>query len=150
MANGDLLTADYQFQLHNTLYGRGNNGVYLENGKNPIEGLGVPEAKIQDVEYWGRDGSYANPDYLQLRLITISAMVKGTSIASMMTSFKSLTQSWIPLTADTDLAFQLPGWNKFMVNGRPRGLKADLTNANRGVVRVLMRFDCPDPTITYL
>jgi hypothetical protein len=150
MANGDLLTADYQFQLHNTLYGRGNNGVYLESGKNPIDGLGVPDAKIQDVEFWGRDGSYANPDYLSLRLITITAMVKGATASAGMTSLKSLTQSWIPLTADTDLAFQLPGWGKFYVNGRPRGLKSDLTLMHRGIVRVLLRFDCPTPTITYI
>jgi hypothetical protein len=149
MSNGNLLTADFQFQLHNTLYGRGNGGVYLEAHKNAIEGLGVPDAKSQDVAYTRADGSYANPDYLTMRLITISALVKGPDATTMMGSYKSLTQAWVPQTADTDLAFQLPGF-KFYVNGRPRGLKADITNMRYGVVSVLLRFDCPDPTMTFI
>lgn len=148
-APGDLLTANYQFQLHETLYGTGSNGVRIENHQ-PIEGLGVPDAKSQDVEYAGRDGSYGNPDYLSVRMITIPIVMKSASASTTMTNFKGLTQSWVPLTADTDLAFQLPGWGKFYINGRPRGAKADLTLVNRAVVRVLLRFDCPNPAITYL
>lgn len=149
MANGDLLTADFQFQLHNTLYGRGNGGVYLEYGQT-IEGLGVPDAKTQDVNFTGRDGAYANPDYMSVRLITIPILVKGTTESAAMTSLKALSLAWIPYGADTDLAFQLPGWGKFMVNGRPRGAKFDLTRLRGGVIHALLRFDCPTPTITYL
>ncbi len=150
MANGDLLTADWQFQLHNTLYGRGNNGVYLEANHNAVEGLGVPDVKTQDVPYTRQAGSYANPDYLGMRLLTITAMVKGADTTTMMTSFKALTLAWVPVAADTDLAFKMPAWNTFYVNGRPRGLKADMTQARQNVIHVMLRFDCPDPTITYV
>lgn len=148
MSNGDLITLDYQFQLHNTLYGRGQNGVYLDN--KTIEGFGIPDAKTQDVNFTGRDGSYGNPDYVSVRQITIPAMVKATTEATAMTSLKALSLIWVPQTADTDLAFKLPGWGKFYVNGRPRGAKFDLALERRGVIRVLLRFDALDPTITYL
>jgi hypothetical protein len=150
MSAGDQLTTDYQFQLHTTLYGRGTNGVWIEMGKS-VEGLGVPDVKTQDVEYARQDGSYANPDYLQVRQITIPCVMRITStVAAVMTNLKALTLAWVPVAADTDLAFQLPGWNKFYVNGRPRGAKVDLTDVQFGAVRVLLRFDCPDPTINYL
>jgi hypothetical protein len=138
MANGNLITLDYEFQLHDTLYGQGQNGVSLEGGKSPIEGLGVPDAKTQDVVFTRQDGSYANPDYLSVRQLTINCMIRATTEASAMTSLKALSLAWVPQTADLDLAFQLPGWGKFMVNER------------QAVIRVVLRFDCPDPTITYL
>lgn len=154
MPNGDLITADYEFQLHNTLYGRGNNGVYVDGLKSgsaggPIQGLGVPDAKTQDVDYAHQDGSYANPDFLTPRLITISCFVKGASETAAMTSLKALSLAWVPQTADTDLAFRLPGWGVFYVNGRPRGAKFDITHERKGVIQVLLRFDCPNPAITY-
>jgi hypothetical protein len=114
MANGNLITLDYEFQLHDTLYGQGQNGVSLEGGKSPIEGLGVPDAKTQDVVFTRQDGSYANPDYLSVRQLTINCMIRATTEASAMTSLKALSLAWVPQTADLDLAFQLPGWGKFM------------------------------------
>lgn len=148
MAAGDMLTLDYQFQFHTTLYGRANNGVSLDLA-TPIDGLGVPDSKTQDVPYNFGDGSYANPDHLDMRLITIPVVLRGGSTTAM-TNFKALTLAWVPMSADTDLAFQLPGWGKFYVNGRPRGIKADLAVMKFGAVRALLRFDCPNPAITYL
>lgn len=148
MPDGNLITQNYQFQLHNTLYGCGSNGVSIEYGKT-IEGLGVPDAKTADVDYARAAGVYANPDYLPIRLITIPVIMKGTETA-VMTNLKALSLAWIPLTTDTDLAFKLPGWNLFEVHGRPRGAKFDLSLERSGAIRVLLRFDCPDPTITYL
>lgn len=145
---GDLLTTNGHFQLGTTLYGLGSNGVSIDNSTT-IDGLGVPDAKTQDVVLNYTDGSYANPDYLTMRLITIPIVMRGLS-ATIMASFKALTLAWVPQIADIDLAFQLPGWNKFYVLGRPRGAKADLQLMNRGAIRVLLRFDCPNPTITYL
>lgn len=146
---GDLLAANYQWQLHETLYGAGSNSLHWQYGKT-IEGLGVPDAKTQDIVYNLKDGSYANPDYLSVRQILIPAMVRATTETAAMTALKALTLAWVSMTTDTDLAFQLPGWGKFYVNGRPRGAKVDLTNERQGVVWVMLRFDCPNPTITYL
>lgn len=149
MADGNLITLDYQWQLHDTLYGCGANGVSLDNGKS-IDGLGVPDAKTQDVEYFGRDGSKPNPDYLMPRVVTIPAIIKGGTVSTVWTNFMALTVDWVPRTASTELAFQLPGFGKFKINGRPRGAKADLALGNRGVIRVLLRFDALDPTIVDL
>lgn len=152
MSNGNLLTNDYQFQLHNTLYGTGNQGVSIEY-KQTIDGLGNPDAKSQDVIYAGQDGAYANPDYASVRTITIPTILVTTASvtkAQVLTNFKNLQLAWAPVTTDTDLAFQLTGGLKFYVNGRPRGSKADLSLMSNGIIRVLLRFDCPDPTITYL
>lgn len=145
MPAGDMLAGDYQFQLGSTLYGRGSNGVYLDGG-TPLSGLGVPDAKTQDVVLNHANGVFANPDYLQMRSISIPVIIKDTP-SNAFSSFAALIAAWAPLTSDIDLAFQLPGWGKIYVLGRPRGLKDDFKVANRGVIRALLRFDCPDPTI---
>ncbi len=148
MANGDMLAADYEFQLHNTLYGRENNGVSIQYGEQ-VEGVDVPEPKTQDVPFSHSAGVYANPDYADIRVITIPAICRNGSAATVMANYKLLVAAWAPVTADTDLGIQLPGM-KFYVLGRPRGAKADLSQMNLGVVRVLLRFDCPDPTLNFI
>lgn len=145
-APGDLLSRDYQFQLDRDLLGCGSQGVSLDNA-TPISGFGVPDAKTQDVVKNFGDGSYANPDLLSMRLITIPVILRGAP-STCVTNFKTLTGIWVNYSADIDLAFQLPGWGKFYVMGRPRGAKDDFRVLNRGAIRVLLRFDCPNPTIT--
>lgn len=150
MPVGAALTADYQFELNLTgVYGAGTNGVWFDRS-TAVDGLGVPDAKTQDVVWNQKDGSYANPDYVQLRVITIPVVLRGAVPATVLSNAKALMTAWGPVIADVSLAFQLPGWNKFSVNGRPRGAKLDLAEMDRGAVRALLRFDCPDPTITYL
>lgn len=145
-APGDLLTANYQFQLHQDLFGRNNNSVRID-ATTPIEGLGVPEAKTQDVMLWGQDGVYANPDYESMRIITIPALIRATSEGAAFSAFYTLKTKWHIGTGSTDLAIQLPNY-KFYVMGRPRAIKEDLKLQKSGVIRCLLRFDCPDPTIT--
>lgn len=146
----DLLTLDYQWQLEGTLYGCGSNGVSLQDGQS-IDGLGVPDTKTQDVEYFGRDGVKPNPDYQQLRVVTIPAIIRiGTAnanVAAVWTSYTNLCNAWVPVAASVSLAFQLPGFGKFHLNGRPRGVKGDLSRGNRGVIHALLRFDAVDPNM---
>jgi hypothetical protein len=147
---GDLLTLDYQWQLSESLFGAGVSGTHLEYGKS-IAGLGGPTAKTQDVVYNFGDGSYANPDHLQMRVITIPAMVRapGDPYTAISTAVL-LGQEWAPVAADVPLAFQFPGPYKFYVMGRPREAVMDTTDLTKGAVYMLLRFDCPDPTITGL
>lgn len=150
MTVGGSLTADYQFELNLTnVYGRGTLGVWLDRS-TAVDGLGVPDAKTQDVVWNMKDGSYANPDYVQLRVITIPVVLRGSTAGSVLSNVKALASAWAPVISDVSLAFQLPGWNKFWVNGRPRGVKLDLGNMDHAAVRALLRFDCPDPTITFI
>lgn len=149
---GDLLAANYQWQLGDsgTLYGHGSHSTWIEYGKS-VDGLGSPDAKTQDVTFNFGDGSYANPDYLGMRLITIPAMVRapGDPNTAMIEAL-SLGGVWAPVAADVSLAFQTPGPVQFYVMGRPRGAKMDTTHIDLGVIYMLLRFDCPDPTINLL
>lgn len=149
MANGNLLTKDYQWQLGDTLYGCGSNGLSLDmTDSNGLVGLlGVPDAKTQDVVYNFRDGSYPNPDYLQPRVIMIPGIIRETTAALAYNDLNALQAAWQPLSASIDLSFQLPGIGKFKVDGRPRGLKEDLTHSRFGIIRVLLRFDALVPDL---
>lgn len=147
MAAGDLLTDDWQFELYAVLYGRGTDVLIDDPG---VDGLGSPDAKTQDVDLDNADGVFGGPDYLQLRVVTIPVLIAVPSDpAAAMTDLADLRDAWAPVTDDIPLAIQLPG-GKFIVNGRPRSLKPDLTEMSSGMIRALLRFDCPDPTITYL
>lgn len=147
MSNGNLLAADWEFQLHNTLYGRATNGVSLDaTASPPVDGLGVPDTKSQDVESFGQSGAYPNPDYSLPRVITLAVIIRSTA-STAGTTLVALNTAWQPVTSDTDLGIQLPGY-KFYVNGRPRGLKPDMKLHKFGVIRALLRFDCVlDPSI---
>lgn len=150
MADGDNITQDYQFQLHDSIaFGCGGGGISLDLSA-PIEGLGVPDTKTQDVVYNFRDGSYPNPDYLKPRVVTLGCMIRQSSAADAMNDLDAFNAVWVPFAASTELAFQLPGWGLKKVNGRPRGAKADLTLMRYGVIRFLARFDALDPTIVDL
>lgn len=148
MANGDLLVKDWQFQIADTLYGTASNGVSLDLA-HPVTGIGHADAKTQDVVFNFGDGSYGNPDYKNPRLLTIPVIIKQGTAALSMAAFHALLVVWTEQVADIDLAFQFPGW-KFLVNGRPRGVKDDQSQLKYGAIRALLRFDCLDPTITTL
>jgi hypothetical protein len=135
---------DYQFQLGDTLYGTGINSVSMQG----VDGLGDPDVKTQDVVWNFRDGSYANPDYNSVRVITIEAIIRATPIDAM-TALENLTLDWVEQPADILLALQLPGWGVFSVLGRPRGVKADITHVRFGIIHVLLRFDCLNPELTF-
>lgn len=146
--DGDSITKDYQFQIHTSIaYGCGGGDVHLDY-RQPIDGLGVPDTKTQDVVYNFRNGSYANPDYLQGRVLTIPCFIKSASPGAALNALDALSADWQPLAESTELAFQLPGWGLKKVNGRPRGLKADIGLLRSGVIHVLLRFDAvTNPTI---
>lgn len=148
MAVGDLLTADWQWELDSTsLFGTGQNGVWIQLGQS-IEGLGAPDAKTADVPLYGRDGAAGNPDFNDVRIILIPALLRGTPAVTG-ANMKALAALWAPVEVDVTLALQLPGWGQFYVNGRPRGCKPDTADFNRitGLIRTVLRFDCLDPTM---
>lgn len=149
MPAGDLITADFQFEIRTTLYGRTTSVLIDDPG---VGGIGNPDAKTQDVDLPGRDGVYANPDYQQMRAVTIPVLLTSAplSASTVMTTLKALMASWVVSTSDIPLVIQLPGFGKFKVLGRPRSLKPNLTQMSGGLITADLRFDCPDPTITYL
>lgn len=151
-ADGADITADYQFELSTDvpatfLFGAGENNVWLDFVSTaPTNLIGYPDAKTNDVALPGADGAYANPDYQSVRQITLPVIVKDVDTeADLVTAVKALYVAWAPSTVDQQLAFQWPGFGLAWYVGRPRGLATDLSQQRRGLVRVLLRFDCPSP-----
>lgn len=147
MPAGDLVVADFTYEIRTTLFGEGTNyGVDDAN----IDGLGIPPTKTADVELWGDDGSYGSPDYLGVRIILIPLIFEGTpsQVGGWLKTWQTTT--WAPAASDVPLYMQLPGFGKFYVNGRPRGLDADITNLPYGRVTAEATFVALDPTITYV
>lgn len=148
MPAGDLITADFQFELRALLTGAGTD---YEIGPRParIAGFGRAAPKTSDVELDLQAGSYAGPDYAASRLITIPyEIVIPNNAPTAMARFDSLSNAWAESTTDIALYFRLPHWGKRYVMGRPRGLAEDFGDLDVGIVRVLATFFAPDPTIS--
>lgn len=148
MPAGDLVVADYQAELRATLMGASSNYQIAPPG---IAGLGLPPVKSADTELGHADGSVAADDFRGVRVITIPLIIGGDSAISAstaMTRFTTLLTAWAPSTSDIPLYIRLPGWGKFHVNGRPRGLDEDLSQLKNGLINVLATFHALDPTIT--
>jgi hypothetical protein len=110
--------------------------------------LGVPDAKTQDVDYAFRDGSNANPDDTQVRVLTFNVIIRATTATDAMNALRTLETAFATSPVDVPATIQMPGWLVSM-NGRPRGVKADLVHVQFGAIHALCRFDCLDPTLTY-
>ena len=145
MAAGDLVVADWQVELRSTLMGR--TTVYKLVG---LDGLGEPPVRSRDVELFGTDGSYGSPDYRGPRVILVTLQLVQTSSANAFTSLTSLRTAWAPSTTDIPLYFRVPGWGKVHVDGRPRGLEAelDVRRVAANNITCIGEFHALTPTIT--
>lgn len=126
-----------------TIYG-------IEMGAGGITGLGVPRVKTTDLSYTDRDGSYGGVDRLDVRVITVPLIIRGATATAAMDGLEAMNTAWAVSAVDIPLYMRLPGFGKFYVNGRPRGLDADLKDMQFGAVHALATFVCPNPTITYV
>lgn len=142
MPAGDLVVADWTGEIRSTL-------LPSFDRNSAILGLGNL-VKNQDVDLTAGAGSYGGTDRAASRIITIPVILKGTA-SSVGSAFKTLNDTtWALSTTDIPLHLQLPGIGKFYVNGRPRGVGEDLSNAGEGLIRCLLTFVALDPTITYV
>lgn len=145
MPAGDLVVADWQAELRSTLMGA--TTVFKIVG---FDGLGEPPVRSRDVELFGQDGSYGSPDYRGPRILLITLHIVQTTSALAFTSLSNLMTAWAPSTTDIPLYFRVPGWGKVHVDGRPRGLEADLDVAKMAahVITCIGEFHALTPTIT--
>jgi len=142
---GALVVADWQVELRDVLTG---NGTPYQLGPKVIQGLDVPEAKTHDTDLGHAAGSYQGRDYTGPRTVLIDYAIDGNSDAAAAgTTFRTLSALWVASTVDLPLYMQVPGFGKIRVNGRPRGLVADLADLSIGFVTALAVFECGDPTI---
>lgn len=148
MAAGDAISGDYQGEIRLLLFGQGT--VYAI-GPRPasIEGLGLPGVKTADLEFAHQDGSYGGQDKRGIRVITIPIVIRQTTAAAAMNSLATLKTAWDVSTSDIPLYLRVPGWGKFHVNGRPRGLEASIPNElkQRFAINCLATFVANTPTI---
>ena len=150
MPPGDLVTVDYTAELRLLLMGFGT--VY-GIGPRPasIEGLGLSSPKTNDLDLAHADGAYAGQDKRSVRVITVPIVIRQTSAALAMTSLTTLQTAWDVSTVDIPLYFRLPGWGKFHVNGRPRGLEVAVPTElkQRFSITCLGTFVCNTPTVFF-
>lgn len=147
MAAGDLITLDWQLELRGLLMGAGTPWRTDQPGWG---GLGHPGVQTADVDLDQAAGVYPGRDYLAARTLTFPLLWRGTP-AEVMDGLTTLLAAWQPsLATDLPLHAQTPGWGRWMVTGRPRGLAEDLSRARVGIGRALATFFCPDPAITFI
>lgn len=145
MPAGDLISADYQLELRATLNGE---GTAYRFGPLGIDGIDVEPPKTQDVPLDGEAGAQTGYDYPDVKVITVDYTLKSTT-AGVGVLYKSLRTLWaIEQDDDIPLHIRLPGLGQFSVMGRPRGLRANLTQQKHGLVTALATFVCGDPTMT--
>lgn len=119
MPAGDLVVADWQGEIRTTLF-----GADLDLGlarQNPVSGLGVPPIKDTDLAWAQKDGSYGGRDFYSPRVVTVAFLLEGAP-ATALASLKTLHTIWAPSSVDITLYLRLPGFGKFYLSGRPRGV----------------------------
>lgn len=147
MPAGDLVVADWQVELRATLMGA--TTIYRLAMGGGFGGLGVPGAKTTDLDLTDRDGAYGGRDRSGVRTITVPLVIRTAVAATALVGLEQMNTTWAPSTIDIPLYGRLPGWGRFSVNGRPRGLDVDLKDMQFGIVRCLATFVALTPTITY-
>lgn len=147
MPAGDLVVADWTYEIRTTLFGDGTN--YKVDDAN-IDGLGVAPVRTADVDLEQADGAYGSPDWYGPRVILIPLIFNGSAsdVGGWLKTWQ--TTIWVKSTTDIPLYMQLPGYGKFYVNGRPRGFDPDVRFLKFGLVTAEATFVALDPTITYV
>lgn len=146
MAAGDLVVANYQLELRATLFGA---STIYQTDPTGWKGLGSPPVKSADTQYDGQDGSAGAPDFLDVRVLTFPFEILGATPDDAFNALQDLSVAWAPARDGVNLPlyFQVPGWGKVFVNGRPRGVDDDAAQAKSSTIHALCRFDALDPTI---
>lgn len=86
-----------------------------------IEGLEeMPMVRTSDLEVSGRHGQIAGVDLLSGRAITVALLVFPGPTATFAQNIEALKAIAVPLGAETDLTFQLPGRLPRTLRARPR------------------------------
>lgn len=144
MAAGDLVVADFQFELRGVLFGP---GTPFKMRRNSWEGMGLPAVKSQDVDLNHHHGSVGGRDFYAPRRLTWALMVRESSQSAAITKANDAMVAFAVSSTDLPLYGQLPGWGRFRVTGRPRGCVMNLSRIALGRVELFATFDALDPTI---
>jgi hypothetical protein len=145
MPAGDLVTGPWQFELNALLLGDGT--PYDIDRRGGVRGLVGSSIDMPETRYAHADGSFLADATEGPRTATFSIEIAGTDEDDAGTKYIALRTAWAKSSTDLPLYFNLPGWGKRYVNGRPVGLTEDLSTADFGLIPVLASFRISDPTI---
>lgn len=145
---GDLIDADYQFQLDDELYGVG--GVPWTNDELPWTGFFGAEVRDQDTALSLVDGDEFATDTNPARLVTMPITTAQAFLTDTeaFAAAEALELAWSASgSEDKELHYQLGGVHYYL-EGRPRGSLIDVALVAQGVVRALVKFKARDLTKT--
>src|ERR1700738_465370 len=141
-----MMLADYQFSFNGVTAGPGTPYRILS-----IDGLRtMPNLVSSDQPRLRRSGVFANGDSLSSRLLTISLMVSGTSVADFETNLTALETALVPVRPGQFAApflFKQPGQNqRRFVAARPRkNASPQMPTYGRLWHKMNLQLVCPDP-----
>lgn len=133
------------------------NGVTIEGMcgdyvllANNISGLGMPEAKVNDLTKADDHGTISGPDFAQSRLLSFPVAFHRDTAREAMVALRALKAAWRPAASDNVLSITIPGIgpsdDTLRFYGRPRSnLETDLHYLPGGIVNVLASFTALDP-----
>lgn len=146
MPAGDLVVADWTLELRATLMGDGTN-YEIDRRRGAIGGLLDSVVKQPESEFAHADGSFAADGFNAARTATFALVVFGATPTAVGDNLETMLTVWGPSTTDLPLYFQVPGFGKRYVNGRPLGLEVDYSTPDFGLIPILASFRITDPTI---
>jgi len=85
----------------------------------PIEGLGLPKLRVNDVDRGHRDGAVAANDYYTTRVVSVPVAVLGADIDDTLALLDDLTDNWAASDVDLDLTIELSATRTMTFTGRP-------------------------------
>lgn len=140
------ITADAQFEIRSTVLGAGSGSVWIDS--NHVEGFGIPAPKSSDVDLWGAPGAAGNPEYDDVRVISIPIKIVASSAAGAITVLQTVWSAWASSPTNISLKVRLGGAT-FTVSGRPRGAtNDDLSMIAQGIITLQLHFVALNPAVT--
>lgn len=147
MPAGDLVVADWTFELRGVLMGDGTN-YEIDRERGAIGGLLGAAPKYAETSYGHARGSFIGESFEAERTATFALAVHGATEIAAGDNLEAMLTVWSPdSTAELPLYFQLPGFGKRYVNGWPLGLAVSYTTPDFGLIPVIASFRITDPTI---
>lgn len=116
-----------------------------------ISGLGMPDAKVSDLDRADDNGSVAGEDFAQARTLSFPVSMKRGSTRLAMEALRTLKKAWRPAgPVDDTLDIKIPGVgpsnDTLRFYGRPRStLDVDLHWLSGGIISSLATFVALDP-----
>lgn len=148
MAEGDLVVEDFHLEVKGKLHGPGT-GLDWDYEAGGWTGLGHPGTKPGDFDLDDANGTFQGPDLLTDRTLTFPVMWHGTQ-AEVMNELRELAETWSVSDETVRLYARLPGWGRWYVIGKTRGIVEDLSLLSSGEGAGLLTFVAGDPTIYYV